>query len=241
MRKIILLLVLVFAPTKVFGQDNLNPAEFIMRAVVQKAVENEKLKKAKLEYKRVYKIENLNSQEESTGLSKNEVILISNGAEKLIEQNGRPVRGGTGSGSAPSINFDNALAEFYDYSLSEPSLVMMQGRAYHVINFKPKKQKRTNSDIEEILARLSGTVYIDAEKLYIKRLNAKLTENYKRGWFIYKLGRADIELEQKEFENLFVVDTFKVVDKYYIFGVETFEKQVMTYIDYALVSHPESK
>ena len=230
MIKIAVLCLILFLPKWASGQDNQNPAEFIMRTVIQRALENDDLKKKHLEYKRTYKIEDLNSREEPTRLKKNEVTFISNGLEKLIEKDGQPVK--NGSGSAPGINFDNALANFYEFSLNEKPIIMMAGRAYHVINFKPKRNKNPNGDIEEILSRLTGTIYIDIEKLFIYKLNAKLAESYKRGWFIYKLGRADIELEQKEFENIVVVNYFKVIDKYYVFGVETFERQMITYTDY---------
>lgn len=213
------------------GQDNQNPADFIMRTVIQKALDNDDLKKARLEYKKNYKIEDLNSRKEPIRIKKNEVIFVSNGTEKLIERDGKPIKGA--SSSLPNINFDNALASFYEYRLDENPIIMMAGRAYHVINFKPKGNTNPNSDIEEILALLMGTIYIDVEKLFIYKLNARLTENYKRGWFIYKLSEADIELQQKEFENLVVVDYFKVIDKYYIFRIETFERQVITYTDYA--------
>lgn len=230
MRRTVVLCLILFLPKLASSQGNQNPAEFIMKTVIQRALENDGLKKAHLEYKRTYKIEDLNSREEPTRLKKNEVTFISNGLEKLIEKDGRPVRGG--SSSAPGINFDNALANFYEFSSHENPVIMMADRAYYVINFKPKRNRDPNGDVEEILARLTGTIYIDVEKLFIYKLKAKLTESYKRGWFIYKLGRADIELEQKEFENIVVVNYFKVIDKYYVFGVETFERQMVTYTDY---------
>lgn len=231
MRTIILLSVVLLLSKMTLGQDNQNPADFIMRAVIQKALDNDDLKKTRLEYKKNYKIEDLNSREEPIRLKKNEVIFVSNGTEKLIERDDKPIKGA--SSSLPNINFDNALASFYEYRLDEKPVIMMAGRAYHVINFKPKRNTRPNGDTEKVLALLTGTIYIDVEKLFIYKLNAKLTENYKRGWLIYKLSRADIELKQKEFENLVVVDYFKVIDKYYLFRVETFERRVITYTDYA--------
>ena len=217
---------------KVLAQESQNPADFIMKTVTKRALDNDNLKKDHLEYKRVYKIEGLNSREEPTGLKKNEVILISNGVEKLIEEDGRPVKGSTSSGSAPSINFDNALAGFYVFTMAEAPIIAMNNRAYHVIKFQPKTNSKPNGDVEEILARLTGILYIDVEKLFIYKLNATLTRDYKRGWFIYNLRRADIELEQMEFHNIVVVNSFKVIDRYSVFGVEIFERQIIMYTDY---------
>lgn len=233
MKKIILFcLILFIIPPDTFGQNDQNPADFIMRMVAKKTADNEKFKESYVEYKRLYIIQDLNTQEQPTRTKKNEVELVTKGKGKIIERNGRPINGG--SSSIPNINFRKALDDFYDFSMASTPVTMVDGRAYHVIDFRPTKGiAHPKGDMEEILSRMAGTIYIDVEKLFIYKLSANLTEEYSRGWFIYRLRRADIELVQIEFQNMVVVDSLKVTDKYSIFGVETFEKQTITYTDYA--------
>ena len=229
MKKVILLCLIILVPSSISGQGNENPADFIMRAVSQKTIENERIKEVNTEYKRRYVIEDLNRLEQTTRKKKDEVQLVSKGKGKVIERFGRPVSGG--SPSMPNINFSRAL-DFYDFSMAETPIVMENGRAYHVINFKPSKNARPKGDMEEILARMAGNIYIDVEKLFIYRISASLTKEYSRGWFIYRLGRADIILKQKEFQDMIVVESLTITDKYFIFGSETFERQTLTYTDY---------
>ena len=236
MKKIILLCLIVLVPSGTFGQNNENPANFIMGAVSQRALENEKTKEVNTEYKKRYVIEDLNKMEQPFTdrrgqpiQKKNEVELVSKGKGKIVERFGRPISGG--SSSMPNINFSRALA-FYDFNLAKTPIVMENGRAYHVINFKPSKNSRPKGDMEEILARMAGNIYIDVEKLFIYKLNASLTKEYSRGWFIYRLARADIALKQMEFNDMVVIDSLVIIDKYYVFGSETFEKQTLTYNDY---------
>lgn len=236
MRKTILLFLVLLISPNALGQNNENPAEFIMKAVSQRAVENEKIKEVNTEYKRRYVIENLDRLErpfiDRQGQSikkRNEVELVSKGIGRIIERNGRPVS--EKSSSMPNINFSRALA-FYDFSMAETPIIMENGRAYHVINFRPNKNARPKGDMEEILARMAGNIYIDVEKLFIYKLNTSLTKEYSRGWFVYRLGRADIALKQMEFQDMIVVESLVIIDKYYIFGSGTFERQTLTYADY---------
>ena len=229
MGKAALLILIILIPPNAFGQDNQNPAEFIMKAVSQRAIENEKVKEINTEYKKSYIIEDLNKKEQSVRKKKDEVELVSKGKGKIIERFGRPVS--AGPSSMPNINFSRALT-FYDFSMAEIPIIMENGRAYHVINFKPSKKARPKGDMEEILARMAGNIYIDVENLFIYRLNASLTKEYSRGWFIYRLARADIALKQMEFQGMIVVESLVITDKYYVFGSETFERQTLTYTDY---------
>jgi len=215
------------------GQNNDNPANFIMKAVAQRATENERVKEALIEYKRGYVIKDLNSKEEEGRKKKDEVELVKSGRSRVIERFGKPVKN-DGGGSTPNINFAKAMADFYDFNMALTPLVMIDERAYHVIDFRPTRSTpHPKGDLEKILARMAGTIYIDVEKLFIHKLEAKLVKEYSRGWFVYRLSRADITLKQMEFNNIVVVESLEVIDTYYIFGVETFEKQTITYTDYA--------
>lgn len=207
-----------------------------MKAVSQRAVENEKIKEINTEYKKSYIIEDLDRLERpflnkdgNPIRKRNEVELVSKGKGRIIEKFGRPVSGG--ASSIPNVNFSRALS-FYDFTMAETPIIMENGRAYHVINFKPSKNARPKGDMEEILARMAGNIYIDVENLFIYKLSASLTKEYSRGWFIYRLARADIFLKQMEFQDMVVVESLIITDRYYVFGSETFERQILTYTDY---------
>ena len=224
--------IFLLIPSVVLGQNNDNPANFIMGAVAQRAIENEKVKEGAIEYRRNHVIKELNSKEEEGRKKKDETELVKNGRGRVIERFGKPVKNG-GNGTTPNINFTKAMTDFYDFSMAPTPLIMIDGRAYHVIEFRPTKgTPRPKGDLEEILARMAGTIYIDVEKLFIYRLDAKLIKEYSRGWFVYRLSRASIKLKQMEFNDIVVVDSLEVIDKYHIFGVETFEKQLITFSNY---------
>ena len=224
--------IVLLMPSMALGQNNDNPADFIMKAVAQRAAENERLKKTAVEYKKSYIIKDLNSKGEEGRKKKDEVELVVKGKGKIIERFGRPIKNG-GVGSTPNIDFAKAMADFYDFNMAPTPLVMINGRAYHVIEFGPTRgTPHPKGDLEEILARMAGTIYIEIENLSIYKIRAKLVKEYSRILSIYKLHRADIELTQMEFNNIVVVDSLIIIDKYSIFGVEILEKQIITHKDY---------
>lgn len=210
-----------------------NTGEFIVGTVITRTKENDAIKKEKLTYKRVYTVDNLNDNEQVADRDKEEVVLIEpGGKERLVEKNGKPVRGGR----SPSQRFEmikvlEAMAKLDDFSIAK--IEMVDNRPHYVINFKPRPGQKTNGDVEDIIVRSEGVMYVDIEKFYIKRLSAWMTRPYSRGWGMFNLSRANLEMVEEEFEGIIVMKSFTIVDRYWaLWRGDVFERQTYLYKDY---------
>lgn len=227
-------------PAKSAGQTQTEPilappntGEFIIQTVITKARENETVKRARLTYKRVWTVDNLNDNEQVTDREKKEVVLIEpGGMERLIEKNGKPVKGGKSSSQRfDMIKILEAMVKLDDFSITK--IEMVDNRPYYVINFKPRPRQRTNDDVEDIIVRSEGVMYVDIEKFYIKRLSAWMTRPYSRAWGMFNLSRANIEMVEEEFEGIIVMKSLTLVDRYWAFWRgNVFERQIYSYQDY---------
>lgn len=211
-----------------------NTADFIIQTVITKARENETVKRTKLSYKRVWTVDNLNDREQVIDRDKEEVVLIEpGGRERLVEKNGKPVRGGRSSSQRfEMIKVLEAMVKLDDFSVTKIETV--DNRPHYVINFKPRPGQKTDGDVEDILVRSEGVMYVDIERFYIKRLSAWMTKPYSRGWGMFTLSRASIEIVEEEFEGIVVMKSLTVVDRYWALwrGGDVFEKQAYLYKDY---------
>jgi hypothetical protein len=216
-----------------------NTGEFIIRTVINRAKENDVIKKEKLTYKLIYTVNNLNNNEQVTDTEKQETILVEKGGkEQALElmRNGRPINKGNKI-SMPRfelLKILEAMIRLDDFIVEkiEPT----DDRLYYIVTFKPKPKQKTTGDAEEVIVRSEGKMYVDIEKFYIKKLSAWLTKTYSRvgmlGMNIFNLRRANIEIEQEELDGIIVMKSAVIIDKYSLFGVETFEKQSYSYKDY---------
>jgi len=236
-------LVIGLAPLVLLGQTTsiqIPPSigEFIIRIVITRAIENNNIKREKLTYKRVYTVENLNDNEQVADTERQETILIEkNGIERMIEsiRNGKLVKNSRVSASRfELLKVLEAMIMLDDFAIIR--IEFLDGRPCYVIFFKPRPGQKANGDVEEIIARSEGEIYIDIEKFYIRKLSARMIRPYARGgilgWSIFNLTRANIEMLQEEFEGIIVMGSVLIIDKYSLFGIETFEKQTYTYKDY---------
>mgnify|MGYP001607666049 CR=1 FL=1 len=108
----------------------------------------------------------------------------------------------------------------------------LDNRPHYLINFQPKPRQRTDgNDVEEIIVRSEGVMYVDIEKFYIKQISAWMTRSYSRGWGIFSLTRANVDMTQEEFGDIIVMKSIVITDRYSFFG-DTFEKQTYSYQDY---------
>lgn len=241
MRKITLLCLILLLSKNVLGQDNQNPADFIMKAVVQRAKENENLKKELLSYKKTFRIDNLrNNNDQFKSKEKEEVLEVRDGEERIVERNGIRLRKPEKPSERDRIDFNDAMVNSYDFELMR--VEMIDDRAYHIIKFTPKKNVRANTDLQEIINRLVGNIYVDVEKLFIHRLTGNLTREYSRLKGIYRLSRADISMEQEEFNGIIVMKQLVVIDRYtisFLIGSSTtLEKRSFIYTDYKRLDFP---
>lgn len=207
--------------------------ESIMRSVIAKTKENEVVKKDLLTYKRVYTLDNLNDSGQVTDRKKQEVTSIDfGGKEETVEVNGKPVK--RAKSTSPRFNLINvfdAILKLDDFNIIR--IDKLGDRHFYVINFKPKPGAKPNDDIENVIVRSEGELYIDIETFYIKRLSARLVRSYERAWGMFSLARANVEMEFQDFDNINVVKSVTLIDKYWvILKGDTFEKQVFVYQGY---------
>ena len=221
-----------------------NTGEFIIQTVIKRAKESDLVKREKLTYKRIYTAHNLNDNEQIIDPQRPEreevVIIEYGGKERVIKKNknGRPVN--LGNVSTPRFDLINALeavAKLDNFEINR--IEMFEGRPNYVINFKPKPGPRPDGDVEDVIVRSEGVMYVDIEKFYIKKFSAWMVRPYSRGgifgWNIFNLTRANIEMAQEEFNDIVVMSSVVITDKYSLFGGDTFEKQTYTYGDYRQV------
>lgn len=216
-------------------QVDASTSEFIMKTVLVKTKENEPLKRAGLTYKRVYDVYNLNEKEQVIDRDKEEVTLVEpGGRERLVERNGKPVRGGSASGQKFNLlTVFEATTKLHDFSIIR--IEMVEGKPSYVISFKPKPNQKSAGDVENVIARSEGVMYVDIEKFYIKRLSARMVRPYSPWKALggFNLSRADIEMVQEEFNGIVVMGSVTITDRYWsLFRGTVFEKQTYTYKDY---------
>lgn len=214
-------------------QTPMSIGEFIARTVTTRTKENDEIKKEKLRYKRVYTVDNLNDNEQVVDREKEEVVVIEPGGnERMIEKNGKPVS--KGKSSRPKIELIKvleAMLKLDEFNIA--GIETLDNRPHYVISFKPKSGQRTGSgDVEEIIVRSEGVMYVDIEKFYIKRISAWITRPYSRAWGIFSLTRANLDMTQEEFGDIVVMKSIVLTDRYSLLFGSTFEKQTFLYKDY---------
>ncbi len=220
-------------------QVDASTGEFIIKTVLEKTTENEPLKREQLTYKRVYDVYNLNENEQVLNRAKEEVVLIEpGGRERLIEKDNKPVRGGNVSGQKFNLlTVFKALVKLHDFLVIR--IEMLEERPYYVISFWPKPNQKSSGDVENVIVRSEGVMYVDIEKFYIKRLSARTLRPYSpwRALGGFTLSRADIEMVQEEFSGIVVMSSVTITDRYWSLtrGGTVFEKQTYAYKDYRLV------
>lgn len=222
-------------------QIDASTGAFIVQTVIKRAKENDLVKKEKLTFKRVYTVHYLNDNGQVIDPDKPEkeeaVAIERDGKERMTEKkkNGKPVN--PVNVSAPKFDLIKALEAVGKLDKFEVSRIeMFEGRPNYVISFEPKPGQRTNGDVEEVIVRSEGMMYVDIEKFYIKKFSAWMVRPYSRGgifgWNIFNLTQANIEMAQEEFNDIVVMSSVVITDKFSVFGVDTFEKQTYTYSDY---------
>lgn len=221
-----------------FIQTHPNTGEFIVHTVITRAKENENIKKEKLAYKRTYTVENLDDNEKVTDEEKKEVVIIRpGGKERMIEKNGKPIN--NSKISKPKIDLIKVLEAVL--KLDEFNIIkidMLDDRPCYMINFKPKSNQNDKGDnVEDIIVRSEGIMYVDIEKFYIKKISAWMTRPYSRAGGLFSLSRANIEMTEEEFEGIIVMKSAIIIDRYWsiLRGGTVFEKQTYEYGDYQLI------
>ncbi|MEK7138859.1 MAG: hypothetical protein AAB799_01630, partial [Patescibacteria group bacterium] len=194
---IVFCLVLGLNMTPAYGQISVridtHTGEFVVQTVIKRTVENDALKKENLTYKRIYTVDNLDDNEQITSREKEEIVSVERGGkERLIQKNGKPVnRGRTSSPRFDLIKVLEAMVKLDSFNVV--SIEMMGERPHYVVSFEPKPHQKTDGNVEEVIVRSRGIMYVDIEKFYVRKISAWMPRSYSRVWGIFSLTRANID------------------------------------------------
>lgn len=211
-------------------------AAWIMERVIEKSLENEKIKRQYITYDKYQTTENLTEQPPKT---KKETYNIygENGhsMERLLEivgENGRR-RFVKEKGKQSKLDFSSILANKYLPRMTFRKIreEVIDGKGYFVITFEPKAppdQLPSDDLYDSGINRSSGTIYVDMEKFYPWKFKSKLTT----GFSAYLLGQAEdfqIYVEQEEQFGVVVPKQVVYVVKYKFLWITTHDRKTNTY------------
>ena len=238
---------MLFVSGFVRAQTEKTPVQTVMQKVIERAKANEQLKRRNLNYMRRITTTELDDSGRPTKTKKDQLveILPPDGSEIVREENGRPVR----KPQERSVSFEKLVDAFstaFDFELAKPTEscptcpFLSEGNdVLLLVNFKARIGiKDSDDDILNIMYRSVGTIYVNLEDLYIKRLKSQLTRDYVRGWGIFKLKRTDMTFEQEEraeSDHIVVLKSMESVYRYSLFGSNDFEKRTWLYTDYRYI------
>ncbi|OGN00524.1 MAG: hypothetical protein A3B91_01100 [Candidatus Yanofskybacteria bacterium RIFCSPHIGHO2_02_FULL_41_29] len=216
-------------------------ADWIMKLVLEKGHENEKLKRDLIKYdKTITKSSLERNPPRVIETSVYEIYgLNGNSFEKLKERNGQQIRNARSETS--KLNFNDILLKRFDFDLKGEEL--MDGRGYYIISFKPKEPINSlpfDDRMDEGINRMTGSLYIDMEKFYLKRLEGRLTNSFTRIMNIFEMKDFSIKFEQEEFEKIIVPKHLELTYRYRVILGETHERLEYSYNNRSL-NHPPAK
>lgn len=211
------------------SQDEL--VEWIMNRVIEKSLENEKIKRQFITYDKYQTIEDLTNNPPT---QEKEVFNIygENGQsmERRIRVSGRSVRERS---KASTLDFTKTLAEKY-----LPRMIfrkireeIINGRGYFVITFEPKDSPDrlpTKDWIDRGINHSSGVLYVDMEKLFIWKFESRITEIFS-AYFFGQAENFQIYVEQEEKFGIVVPKQVVYTIKYKFLWITTHERKTSTY------------
>lgn len=206
-------------------EEYTNPIELV-NAVVTNARDNDERKRRSLSFTKTYTVHEL----DANGTPKMEKI----GEREIVHE-----RAGKKS-EPPPIDINRVLAINYHFRFDDNKFQILNGKLHYVLHFWPKEKLPDGENgYYDAANRLSGTVYIDAEHLYLRRLVAVMDKPFNVVWPLGRIRRIELTLEQElrpDLDNLVIVNHFTVDSvRYRRLFSEKFEKHAYVYTDYKLV------
>ena len=205
-------------------------AEWIMKIVVDKGEQNEKIKRRQVTYNKVVTKSDMGKNPPQ--IKETSVYEIfgrdEESLELLKEKNGRPIR--NAQPEKGKFNPNVILLERYMFDLIKIDFI--NGRGYYMIAFKPKEpidQLPFNDRMDEGINRAAGYLQIDMEKFYLVRMEGKLINKFSKALSIFEMKDFVLIFEQEEFEGVVVPKYMSLIYKYRVFWGDTHEKLEYVY------------
>ena len=232
-----------------FANSTVEQGQHIMQQVLTEARRNDEAKQHNLTFKRKKEVFVLDKQFIVKSRKQEEVarIMPRNGksVEEIIERDGRPSNQRSEPGRF-DVNIGELLAEVpkhVDFILNDTLSVDEDETRYLTLSMRPKVNPPRNRDRDDTFNALVGTMWIDLESPFIKKLDIRTSKRISWGWFGFvTLHNLFIEFEAKkrpDLMNIVVVESYIATYHYSIAGIDTYERAVYTYSDYGLVNPPQ--
>jgi hypothetical protein len=225
---IIFLLLAVFSlKNEAQEQGQIPSTRELMDIVIKKALENNRIKARSLIFEKRYMIEDLNIEGRPGSIKKDATTL---------EGKGRP-------GAEVPIDINRVLTTSYMFSYASPAIQIIDNRPHYVVHFEPLPE---NPEVKglfyEVANRSEGTLYIDREHFFIRKMNSRLIRSFNKYLYLGRVRRVELEFQQEfrpDLNNLVVIKSIIAVVRYRViyllYPVEYFEKYTYSYSNYKLV------
>ncbi|OGI98427.1 hypothetical protein A3H53_02140 [Candidatus Nomurabacteria bacterium RIFCSPLOWO2_02_FULL_40_10] len=215
------------------NEVNADIADWVMRHAIEKSLENEKLKRQFLTYKKYKKIENL----KETPPDVEEIVydiygLNGKPMERIVSEDGKSVKK---QGKQSEMDFTDSLATRYlpRMNFHKTGEIIKNDRAYYIIRYEPRTtpdKLPANDRYDEGINRSSGQIYVDMETFQIWKLTAEITKKFSKAAGVFRLDNFMLEMEQEEKFGIMVPKRMTMTIDYTVLGIfRTYQRNTQTY------------
>lgn len=204
-------------------QEYTDPYQLI-KVVIQKARENDKLKNGLLIFDKTeiaYELDEFGNRKPGKPISE----------EKTPQGKGRE--------SKPlPLDMNLVLESSYNVEFNLNKVQFLDGESVYAVNFSPKNRFAGGQNgYYKAANRASGIVYINKKHLYAQRIEAEMAEPFNIYAGLGRLRAAKFTFEQKmipDLNNLVVINRFEATVRYRYLVKEKHEKYIYIYNNYQL-------
>ncbi len=221
-KKAILLLLVAAFPLEGRAQNRQDPeALLVTLKAVEKARNDDKIKRETLVFKKTHRIDNLDSEAKFKSLEQIETYKIysnkSHPIEELID-----IQPPDANKGGPPLDFNyllDALLSRYYFLLHKkvdgtPLVEDVDGHQCYQISFWPKENPEyTGRNEDEVINRATGIFYIDESNSMLWKLDSSLSNSFSKSIF-FNMEQFDLHLEMMDLRGTEVIKTAEVVAKY---------------------------
>lgn len=198
----------------------------LMSTVVQRARENDKMKSELLTFGRTDTVQEL----DQTGKPK---PTKPNFPETIPQGKGR-------KNEPLKLDINRVLDTSYYFRFDENKVQMLKGELVYVIHFWPKNRLANGENgYYKAANRASGTIYINRDYLYVRRLEAVMNEPFNVYGGFGRLRTAELIFEQSlrtDLKSIVVIDFFTAIVRYRLLFSEKHENHTFHYDNYQLAN-----
>lgn len=182
-----------------------NPADVIMARALQKARDNERIKKERLLYEERYTVDEWDSE----------------GNYKSHEEKRSTISNKNTRMAGMGINIYEALATRYDFKMAKPDeIITIDNNLYSVIEFVPKPGLKLQITEDNFINRLRGTIYVRMDDYSIWKTVCSIPDKFTfTVWYLFipariTINKFELSFQQGEFQGVVVESSIKATTEY---------------------------